>query len=61
MIEMARIRLLQDLQTDVTTITAGREVLCNWPDAARMEHYGLAVIILPAYRTGERDNAPCTA
>jgi hypothetical protein len=43
---MARIRLLQDIQTDIALLKAGREVLCNWPDAVRMERYGLAVIVL---------------
>ena len=48
---MARIRLLKDLHTNKTVIKAGREVLCNWPDAVRMERFGLAVIVLPAYGT----------
>lgn len=45
---MARIKLLKDLRTTVTLLKAGREVLCNWPDAVRMERYGLAVILLPS-------------
>lgn len=46
---MARIKLLKDIQTERLTLEAGREVLCNWPDAVRMERYGLAVILLPQY------------
>jgi hypothetical protein len=55
---MARIRLLQNLQTEKTIIPAGREVLCNWSDAVRMERYGLAVIILPPYEERESQRSP---
>lgn len=44
---MARIKLLTDVPTEKTLLKAGREVLCNWPDAVRMERMGMAVIILP--------------
>lgn len=47
---MARIKMLVDIQTDKALLKTGREVLCNWPDAIRMERYGLAVIVLPPYR-----------
>lgn len=46
---MARIKLLVDIQTDKRLLTAGREVLCNWPDAVRMERLGMAAIVLPPY------------
>lgn len=46
---MVRIRLLVDIQTEIAVLVMGREVLCNWPDAVRMERHGLAVIVLPKY------------
>jgi hypothetical protein len=45
-VPMTRIRLLRDVETDMAVLKADREVLCNWPDAVRMERYGLAVILL---------------
>lgn len=43
---MTRILLLSDVQTDKTILKAGRQVMCNWPDAVRMERLGLAIILL---------------
>lgn len=44
---MVRIKLLTDVPTEKTLLRAGREVLCDWPDAVRMERMGMAVIVLP--------------
>lgn len=50
---MARIRLLVDIQTDRHLLRAGREVLCNWPDATRMQIAGLAIILWDAAAVGK--------